>query len=148
MILKDKSRFFRMSLECEIYKTHSIILSEQILQNKKGRIQWESKAELTKWQCQLAKIAKKETTQQSKTKKITRKEWSLANIALLVKNTPIIRKLNRSQESIDAQKLCYLCQASKHLNLPASTSAFSSVGRTSVSKTGCRGFKSFRARFN
>ena len=27
------------------------------------------------------------------------------------------------------------------------TSAFSSVGRTSVSKTGCRGFKSYRARF-
>ena len=52
------------------------------------------------------------------------------------------------KERMELKKYCSRCNKhTVHKETKSSLCVLSSVGRTSVSKTGCRGFESFRARF-
>ena len=66
-----KIKLYRMSLF-----GHSINKKEYTSKPQERQTKWELKVKTIKWLFLLAKIAKKETTLQPKTKKTTKKEWN------------------------------------------------------------------------
>ena len=70
------------------------------------------------------------------------------------RNYTTVKNKKNIKERLELSKYCPKCK--KHILISLSSCllsaehlicVLSSVGRTSVSKTGCRGFESFRARF-
>ena len=75
-------------------RNHKANSMKYIPPQTKGDYKWELKVKTTKWLYLHVKNAKKETIQQQKTKKQTKKEWSLKNIAQDAISTLFIKKQN------------------------------------------------------